>query len=950
MRENLKEESIRKVNASEQSVGGAPYVTVVIPTFNDREHIVDAVRSVTFQTLHNVEVIVADDGSTDDTEELIRSTFEDDARVRYLRLSENTGAAGAPRNRGIEAASGEYVLFLDSDDTLERHACKSLFLRARESGADVTGGVTVRHYIESGRQEKWYPHLYEDHDYFDDVDERPLFTHDTLITNKFFRREFLMDFNIRFPEDMHYEDVVFAADVYSRAKGFALIPETVYVWNVYPVDVRQSISNQRNMRRNLSDRIRSIQLARDAYENHSHDVKVQLDQKVMRHHLRLYLNDIEQASPEDSVHILETVRQTAKETSLAVYEDLEMPLRMLYASVLAGNLDAVIECVRALDRGAFPGAILRSDTKAVWTPFGQGSELQLPPEWLWLVDVSSEKILRVPHSQFDYLHTATDVVPLSGGRVRIAGEFRDPLGKVDASRDSAALVFRTILGVELARYELQLVDDGSIISWNIEADAPERRGLSEVDGRTFDIELKLADGARSTRPLFLERPDSVSIADRSLIGKVLGDRWVATSLPHAPSELQIVPSGFLGKAVRKSDGGLARAKQGLQRTVHWVSSIVGPNSSFGQRVAYPLLRRLPIDNKLVFFESHMGLSLSDSPYSVYRSMAESETGLKYVWSVQPKSDLAPLQAGSRTVARKSYSYWVALARAKFVVDNQSLPREFVKRDGQRYLQTWHGIPLKKMGKDEPRFSSAEAQRQLDVASSKWDLLNIPSPYFEETFVPAYGYSGEGIRYGSPRNDALVNQAVQPDVVRRRLDIPEGVKVVLFAPTFRENRKDRRRAADIGFDLSAWAERFGEDTVLLVRSHYLNRFYVPARLKGTVVDVSDYPDVSDLYIVADTLVTDYSSVMFDFAILRKPIIIYAPDYSHYVDRSRGTYFDLRTNCPGAFAETEEELFDALEGASRDSLSPEHDRFVADYCGIEDGTAAARSVVALLEVDK
>lgn len=923
-----------------------PYVSVIIPTFNDQEHIVDAVTSVTTQTLHNVEVIVADDGSTDGTEELIRVTFADDPRVRYVRLSENTGAAGAPRNLGIELSRGDYVLFLDSDDVLERHACKSLFLRARDSGADVTGGMTVRYYLESARKEKWYPHLYEESDSFEVIDDRPLFTHDTLITNKLFRRDFLLETGVRFPEDMHYEDVVFAAEVYSRAKGFEIIPETVYIWNVYPVDVRQSITNQRNMERNLNDRIKSIELAREAYAGASAEVKEQLDQKVMRHHLRLYLNDIEMVPVEDARYILGTVRATALKTSPSVYEDLGIPLRLLYAGVLADDYAAVLECVRALERRVFPGVVVREGQQATWTPFGEGSELTMPAEWAWLTDLTSEKILRVPHGQFEYLHTATEVVTGQGGQVRVSGEFRDPLGKVDIETATAALVFRTILGVELARYELSLRDDGAIIRWSRDVDAPERRHLFEVDGRTFDVEVRLADGARSVRPLFLERPETVSLPDRSMVGRILGDRWEATSLPQAPSEFQIVPGGPLGRAIRKSDGWLGAAKAGLQRTLSWFGAMFGPNSRLGQNIVYPVLRKLPVDKRLVFFESHMGLSVSDSPYAVYSNMKETHDGLRYVWSIQPHCDTSPLGEGSRTVVRKSYRYLAALARAGFIVDNQSLPREFVKRDEQRYLQTWHGIPLKKMGKDEPRFSSKEAQRHLEEVAAKWDLLNIPSPYFEETFVPAYGFAGNGIRYGSPRNDSLVKPKLRPDQVRRQLDIPDGVRVVLFAPTFRENRKDRRRAASINFDLTEWAERFGNNTVLLVRSHYLNRFYVPQHLQGVVVDVSAYPDVSELYVLADALITDYSSVMFDFAILRKPIVIYAPDYDHYVERSRGTYFDLREVSPGPFVETEEDLFEALEAVTTGEIPAAHEQFLKSYCGIEDGNASKRSVDALL----
>lgn len=365
--------------------------------------------------------------------------------------------------------------------------------------------------------------------------------------------------------------------------------------------------------------------------------------------------------------------------------------------------------------------------------------------------------------------------------------------------------------------------------------------------------------------------------------------------------------------------------------------------------AYKAARRLPVKPNAILFDSHMGKQFSDNPRAVYDELVLRDTDLDITWDfLQPKRH----ETGELDVIRRNtIAYSVAVARSKYIVDNQGLPAWAAKRPEQFHLQTWHGTPLKRMAlhKLENTHPSPEAVERI-TGEASWDALVCPSDYFKRTFVDAYRYTGALIRGGSPRNDILINHPEPDPEFVTRLDLPIGKRVVLYAPTFREHLRNRSRAATVLLDLDRWVEEFGDSHYLLVRSHYLNRFHIKMEYAPHIMDVSHIEEISDLYRVADVMITDYSSVMFDFAWLDRPIVIYAPDYKEYTQDTRGAYFDLVEDAPGPFCEDQSSLREVLRTidgnprASSDLLLG----FRAKYCGVEDGLASARAVDHLLDV--
>jgi CDP-glycerol glycerophosphotransferase len=237
--------------------------------------------------------------------------------------------------------------------------------------------------------------------------------------------------------------------------------------------------------------------------------------------------------------------------------------------------------------------------------------------------------------------------------------------------------------------------------------------------------------------------------------------------------------------------------------------------------------------------------------------------------------------------------------------------------------------------------------------TKWDQLISPNRYSTEIFRRAFGYTGDILETGYPRNDIFYVPNVEElrASVRKRLGIAPHERVILWAPTWRDDQRDSsgRYSLPMPFELSAWDRILNPDDVLLFRGHQLLRETSGGMLRGlrSVRNVTLYPDIQDLYLAADVLITDYSSVMFDFANTRRPMIFYAWDLEMYRDKLRGFYVDFEKEAPGPIVTDLAGLHEAIsdvDGAAK-SAEARYARFVERYCGLDDGKASARVVDAI-----
>src|SRR5581483_6991504 len=354
---------------------------------------------------------------------------------------------------------------------------------------------------------------------------------------------------------------------------------------------------------------------------------------------------------------------------------------------------------------------------------------------------------------------------------------------------------------------------------------------------------------------------------------------------------------------------------------------------------YQSCLRLPMDEHLAVYAAYWYRGYACNPAAIYRKMRELAPAVRGVWVVSSRERALELPPEVPYVVEGTPAYYRAMATAKYLVNNVNFPHTMSKRPGSVHVQTQHGTPLKTLGldlRDHPEAAAGMDFDRLLEHVARWDYLVSPNPHSTEVFSRVYPGSYEILETGYPRNDRFAHP--DPDEIarlRRELDIPEGSTAVLYTPTHRE-----QHAAYVPqLDVDALAAELGPSYTLLVRAHYFYDGGAGAEGSGNVRDVSAYPVIEDLCLAADVLVTDYSSLMFDYAVLDRPVVVYAPDWEDY-QRVRGVTFDVLANPPGAVARTQAELTRVLREAP--DTSELRAAFRARFCPYDDGRAAERVV--------
>ncbi|MEU8678358.1 CDP-glycerol glycerophosphotransferase family protein [Streptomyces sp. NPDC048560] len=376
--------------------------------------------------------------------------------------------------------------------------------------------------------------------------------------------------------------------------------------------------------------------------------------------------------------------------------------------------------------------------------------------------------------------------------------------------------------------------------------------------------------------------------------------------------------------------------------------------AYGQRrlrERYAVLRGAGELRPAVLYSSFDGRQFSDSPRAIHEELARRDSTLEHLWVVRDEQARVP--AGVRAVALHGAEWHEALARSRWIVSNTQLPEWFERAPGQFVVQTWHGTPLKRVGRDLAGTPTADAAYMASMPrrAAQWSVLVSPNTFSTPVLRRAFGHTGAVIECGYPRNDVLYapDREKIADSVRERLGIPDGKRVILYAPTWREDlpKQGGRYGLDLQLDLAQAEKELGEDSVLLVRRHYLVGGSIPR--SACVRDVSRYPDVAELILISDALVTDYSSLMFDFAGTGRPMLFHTYDLEHYRDTLRGFCFDFAAQAPGPLIPTSAGVVEALRDleAVTESHRDAYARFRESFCDLDDGTAAVRVVDLMLK---
>lgn len=460
--------------------------------------------------------------------------------------------------------------------------------------------------------------------------------------------------------------------------------------------------------------------------------------------------------------------------------------------------------------------------------------------------------------------------------------------------------------------------------------ATEVPGESRPDGTVvFDTHRDLyGRGVRLATAVYrLERPGGLGAGATwrdSLPVEVVGERHRLRVLPggDGPGEIHLGPP---------------RADDEL-----------GPYGQERLRAAYAVDDR-PARTGLWYFESFAGRSATDTPLAVFEEVRRRRPDLDLVWGVLDHGHWAP--ADARHVVIGSRAWYDVLGTARVLVTNTELEEWYRRRPDQLVVQCFHGYPSKAMGESQwrarelpPRRVAIMRRRSVET----WDLISTPTPEMTEVYRQQYGYTGPAADEGYPRNDALRSDEADlvRDRARRRLGVRPDQTAVLYAPTWRDHLATRPRAAAMSehLDVDSAAAALGDSHVVLLRGH---RFHAPGPSRPGIVDVTDHPEINELVLASDVAVLDYSSLRFDYAQTRRPMVFLVPDLEDYTSGVRGFLFPFTESAPGPLVRTTDEVV----GLVRDvpALAAAWAGEIADFDTrmnpYQDGQAASRFVDAL-----
>lgn len=367
-----------------------------------------------------------------------------------------------------------------------------------------------------------------------------------------------------------------------------------------------------------------------------------------------------------------------------------------------------------------------------------------------------------------------------------------------------------------------------------------------------------------------------------------------------------------------------------------------------------------IDNKTILFEAFGGRNYTCSPKAIYEKMLDMPefNDYQFVWAfTEPNNHKIKEDERTQIIKSKSKEYYKYCAIAKYWIVNSIMPEYITKKKEQIYVQCWHGTPLKRLRYDIEATGAVlnsikEIRKRNDIDAKRFDYFLSPSKYCTEKFTSAFNLKALGkeniiIEKGYPRNDFLFNKT-QEDIIKikNKIGIPLDKKVIFYLPTFRDNQ----HTSGVGYtykmelDLDRFKEKFADKYVLLFSPHYFIANSIDlSKYKDFVINVARYDEINELYLVSDIIMTDYSSVFFDFANLKKPMLFYMYDYDLYQGQLRDFYISL-DELPGPIAKNQDELEMYLENIEEEynKNKDKYKKFNEKYNYLDDGDASKRVI--------
>ena len=375
-------------------------------------------------------------------------------------------------------------------------------------------------------------------------------------------------------------------------------------------------------------------------------------------------------------------------------------------------------------------------------------------------------------------------------------------------------------------------------------------------------------------------------------------------------------------------------------------------------IAFRTIGLLPRNEKLIIFESYSGKQFSCNPRAIFEYLEENKDKYDYrlIWSIDKRNKDLFDNLDVKYLKRFSLKWLWYMATAKYWITNSRLPLWIPKPRKTTYVQTWHGTPLKKLANDMdevhmPGTTTEQYKKNFLKEASKWDYLISPNAYSTEIFRSAFQFKRTFIESGYPRNDFLHKENKYEEMlkIKDRLGIDRDKKIILYAPTWRDNSfyAKGKYKFNMVLDLESLKDQLSDEYILILRMHYLVSENINlTAYKGFAYDFSNHNDIRELYLISDILITDYSSVFFDFAGLNRPILFYVPDIEFYRDKLRGFYYDFEKCAPGPLLKTTEKVIEAIHKTKHYKQDENLTSFYDQFCYLEKGDSSKKVVEEIL----
>lgn len=382
-------------------------------------------------------------------------------------------------------------------------------------------------------------------------------------------------------------------------------------------------------------------------------------------------------------------------------------------------------------------------------------------------------------------------------------------------------------------------------------------------------------------------------------------------------------------------------------------------SFFKNKIKYRITKlTCTISDTFILFESYGGKKYSDSVRAIYEELLKDERyrSFYFIWAFEDPSKYLHLLENHHTilVRKGTKEYRRYYASARYWINNVSVPDYLTPTKNQIYIETWHGTPLKCLGCDikmqsDPRQTKKHMHRRYRAKGKKVTYFPSPSTYYEKALRSAFDlpeeYRDRFIQTGYPRNDRLFRSSPEEiSALKEKWNIPEGKRVILYTPTWRDSSQDAdgHFSLPVGVDLKYVMNSLGDNYLLLFRAHH--QIGSPFSLGDCeqIMDVSDAEDINELYLISDLMITDYSSTLFDYSLLLRPMIFHMYDCDSYQSKIRGFYLPL-DHLPGPVTTTDEELVKTIQQVE-DSFIYRNKQidFNSEFYPYQDDNAAKRVI--------